>query len=265
MARQICIDQVSPEEDNFYKFRQLYDYLNSTTYYDHHVVTLKDNWWTHMAYFLEGVFLDDGKAVCDGFSKAYALFCGIEGLPCFRSYGFYEDKEDGWQGHAWNYVQLDNRWYLVCPTWSKMDLNKNSTNEVIRYVTNEFYGHKNISIINYESFLTSKNYFTNQGSPFTDLAFSNIEKSSTPYTKYILSKDGPYHLDSDAKKEKIIDVLKKYDENATISLSIPASALSKAESWLNDIVESKRGNATELFLQDQTTYDVYAWILIRGN
>lgn len=188
-ARDIC-STINPSWTNLTKYRELFDYLEDMTHYDYGS-NLESLGSASMSYYLEGVFLDNGIAVCDGFSKAYALLCGILGLPCFRSYGFPKGENTG---HAWNYVQLNGNWYLVCPTWAKIGFNLNDKDDQIKAMA-ELYG-KNISVINYDSFLASKNYFKNMGADYSDLAWPSIKRSDTPYSGNI--EEFNYHVTSDA-------------------------------------------------------------------
>lgn len=60
---------------------------------------------------IDGVFLK-GRAVCEGYSKALKLLCDRAGIPCKSVFGVANGEN-----HSWNYVQLDDQWYLVDATW----------------------------------------------------------------------------------------------------------------------------------------------------
>lgn len=97
------------------KAHAIFDWLVFNVTYDKvlfetsgEVVGLKQN----KGFYLEGVF-DDRRAVCDGISKAFALLCNIEGIPCVQVSG-YALPSGG--GHAWNKVYIDGHWYVVDPT-----------------------------------------------------------------------------------------------------------------------------------------------------
>lgn len=62
------------------------------------------------AFGLEGALINR-LAVCDGFAKAAALLCGIEGIPCVRVTGSYTDDGGNEIPHAWNQVQINGTWY----------------------------------------------------------------------------------------------------------------------------------------------------------
>ncbi|MBQ9746553.1 MAG: hypothetical protein IJW21_06990, partial [Clostridia bacterium] len=64
-----------------------------------------------------GVFLN-GKAVCEGYARAYQYLlqkCGIECAEC-AGYILKENGEQG-GGHAWNLLKLDGDYYYADPTW----------------------------------------------------------------------------------------------------------------------------------------------------
>lgn len=205
-ARSACLNEVNDKMSNFEKARQLFDYLENKITYDYDAANATDSyptWLKYPAYFLEGVFLHDGLAVCDGFSKAYVLLGGIERVPIIRSSGFCNIKGET-SGHAWNYVQIDDLWYLTCPTWAQIPIDKSVTNIY----------HRNFAIYNYGSFLTSCNYFSNYGMPFTDDNFPEIVRETTPYYSNLYeiddfkyeSKSYNFYIDS---KDKMLAVFNK--------------------------------------------------------
>ena len=67
------------------------------------------------AWGIEGSIFE-GKAICDSFSKTFAVFCGMENIRCIQISG---------NNHAWNriYLNLDGsfKWYVVDPTWGNGD------------------------------------------------------------------------------------------------------------------------------------------------
>lgn len=61
--------------------------------------------------------LIDGRAVCDGYAKAFYLLCEREGIPCVIVAGVAMQNGKS-EPHAWNYVQMeDGLWYGVDTTW----------------------------------------------------------------------------------------------------------------------------------------------------
>lgn len=57
------------------------------------------------AFHIDGVFLN-GRAVCDGLSRAFNFLCAIENIESVRVTGSYSSVP-----HAWNKVKLGGKWY----------------------------------------------------------------------------------------------------------------------------------------------------------
>ena len=55
------------------------------------------------------------KAVCEGNARAGLFLCQQAGLNCIYVGGQLctSTTDDTWGNHAWNYVQVDGRWYLM--------------------------------------------------------------------------------------------------------------------------------------------------------
>ena len=81
---------------------------------------------------LSGALLDN-VAVCDGISSAFKLFCLIEGIPCVKVSGL-GITASGSEAHAWDKVYLQGKWYIVDPTWARLNDTVSS-----RYFVNHAY------------------------------------------------------------------------------------------------------------------------------
>ncbi len=59
-------------------------------------------------------------AICSGYSMLLDLMCKTSGISCLTisGYGRTSKTKKGKANHAWNAVQLNNKWYLCDPTWS---------------------------------------------------------------------------------------------------------------------------------------------------
>lgn len=66
----------------------------------------------HLAYGA----LVEGKAVCDGYSRAFKLLCDKAGIDCIVMSG----NADGF-AHAWNAVKIEDEWYYTDVTWNDND------------------------------------------------------------------------------------------------------------------------------------------------
>ncbi len=77
--------------------------------------------------------LTTGKAVCNGYALAFQLLCDAAEIDC----EFVTGKADngsgtGYQGHAWNQVEVNGKWYNIDVTWDD-PLNTTLGKEVLRY------------------------------------------------------------------------------------------------------------------------------------
>lgn len=63
---------------------------------------------------------DESKGpVCYGYAMAFKLLCDRLGIPCIEVEGRGRTSESADEGHAWNYVQMqDGNWYAVDTTWN---------------------------------------------------------------------------------------------------------------------------------------------------
>ena len=162
---------------DYEKALAIYEYIVSSVTYDYDAASDVENIANHenACYYLEGVFLN-GRAVCDGKSKAFVLLCGIEGIDAVREFGY---SVDGTSGHAWNYVKIDDIWYVVDTT--NGDVAKNVESSSLA----QFFD-KNVEIINYKLFLAPLSTFDR---------------------KYILSGIWKSITDTDVGQSRVSDVL----------------------------------------------------------
>ena len=68
--------------------------------------------------------LVEGKAVCEGYTRAFQLLCDRLSVPCWVIQGQAEGFDgEGNTNHIWNCVMLDGDWYQVDVTWDDYDSN----------------------------------------------------------------------------------------------------------------------------------------------
>lgn len=118
------ISQIPESFSEYEKELFIHDYLVDNCTYEKNDNNLK--------VFTAYGCLIDGKAVCEGYSKAAQLLLCAAGIDCRPVIGV-RDTED----HMWNVVKIGNSWYHIDVTWdSKDELNKynyfNLTDDVIR-------------------------------------------------------------------------------------------------------------------------------------
>lgn len=63
--------------------------------------------------------LVDGKAVCEGYTRAFQLLCERLGVECVPINGVCDDTNVAFNGnHIWNAVKIDGEWYQTDVTWN---------------------------------------------------------------------------------------------------------------------------------------------------
>ncbi|MBQ8787414.1 MAG: hypothetical protein IJZ61_07250 [Oscillospiraceae bacterium] len=104
-AAQDIIAQLTPDMDDYEKLKFFHDYLIL-------------NCETDKSYaFSDTVYgaLVEKKALCEGYSKAFAYLCNLAGIENVLVTG------ETYVAHMWNMVKLDGNWYHVDVTWDKSD------------------------------------------------------------------------------------------------------------------------------------------------
>lgn len=57
--------------------------------------------------------------VCEGYARAFMVLCQKLDIPCVLVNGNAKSEKNAQpEGHMWNYVQVDGRWYAVDVTWN---------------------------------------------------------------------------------------------------------------------------------------------------
>jgi len=165
-ARQVLQYYVTDDMSDVDKVRAIYEWLIVNVDYDKDTLESKSKDRTsYNSFYLEGVF-NDGRAVCDGKSKAFTLLCGMEGIKALRIIGYANEKLANhiaiWEGngateaeirnslskagygHAWNKVLLDanndgiKEWYIVDTTWGDVSI-LGDDNKAKEYLTYDYF------------------------------------------------------------------------------------------------------------------------------
>lgn len=105
-AYQEVADSVTPGMTEYQKLKIIHDaYCRRTTYGD---MTGAD------ASTAKGALVNK-RAVCEGLSRGFLYLCQQAGLKCIYISGMLltSSATGTWGNHAWNYVQVDGKWYLM--------------------------------------------------------------------------------------------------------------------------------------------------------
>ena len=87
-----------------------HDFLHTRITYEH-----KDSGY-YKSHSVEGALLH-GRAVCEGYAKAFKLLCDKAGLSALVVFGTAAPRTGVMEDHAWNIVKLHGQCYHVDVTW----------------------------------------------------------------------------------------------------------------------------------------------------
>ncbi|TVP95872.1 MAG: hypothetical protein EA374_03055 [Acholeplasmatales bacterium] len=117
-AREVLRDIVDDTMTDVEKLLAMYVWLIENVTYDAALLDKLVQGETHLnrykGFYLEGVF-EDGRAVCDGYSKALVVLGRMEGLDVVRVVGRPADPSNTVL-HAWNKVLLGETWHIIDAT-----------------------------------------------------------------------------------------------------------------------------------------------------
>ena len=251
-AREILIDICNDEMTDYQKALAIHDYIIENVAYDTYGSDQVDNinasiresgttasadYYIGRFHYIEGALLD-GLAVCDGYSKTYALLCNMENIDCIVISGL-ADKEDSSSGHAWNkiYFDYDNNgekeWFAVDCTHD--DLIVNGTKQ---YLTH-------INFLIPDSYLSARS--ENKDYPVA-------EQDSEKFYSFFKYDGAPLKVDTEAKLMELIAYANTHS-HFKLELLVPTQYLS----YLNSPIYSSYitfGYTSGLTYKYNTNYKV---------
>lgn len=202
-AKVVLREIVSDEMTEYEKVLSIFDYICYNTVYDDEIVDHDDeqiSFTAFTSFYLEGVF-NDGLSVCDGFSKAFAMMCNMEGIDCVRITGRIY-KNGAYKGlHAWNKVKIGDKWYVVDITWTVTKTNEGdftTGGEAIDFNAKEF--------LSYKYFLVADSYIANTHYP-TDEDFNESIPANDNYYYYANQTYDGYANFIVSSREEFIDLV----------------------------------------------------------
>ena len=89
--------------------KMVHDYLVDTISYDS--TLSKQN-----IYNVYGALVNK-ECVCEGYARAFKYLLDNLNIPCVMVIGEATNSQGNTENHAWNYVQIDKKWYAVDTTW----------------------------------------------------------------------------------------------------------------------------------------------------
>lgn len=91
------------------KAEKIFDYINKKVSYSEKYKKSKDGEIIIYDYLYDAVFKSSTN--CDGFANMYSVLCALNGVECFEK--VYTPTDEKSQGHTWNVVNIDGKWYNV--------------------------------------------------------------------------------------------------------------------------------------------------------
>lgn len=174
------LNGITTEMNEFERIEYIHDTINKLCVYGESETGNQDS-----AYGC----LVEGKAICEGYSKAFLLLCNRSGIDCTIVTGTAIADNGESAAHMWNMVMVDGQWYHIDLTWDDPTLNP-ADNDYVRHdffnltdseisqthtmIKNEFYDYPKASS-------TQNNYFVYH--EYTaigyDTAYEAMEKAVT--------------------------------------------------------------------------------------
>lgn len=100
------IDEVNGYS-NYEKIRNVHNWIIDNVKYDANA---------EEPYSILGALIE-GKAVCEGYARSFKYIMDNLQIPCVLVSGTGTNSQGETESHAWNYVQLDGKWYAIDVTW----------------------------------------------------------------------------------------------------------------------------------------------------
>lgn len=95
--------------DTYQNIKMVHDYLVDNLEYD--TTLSKEN-----IYDIYGALVNK-VAVCEGYARAFKYIMDEMKIPCTLVIGKGTNSQGQTENHAWNYVQLNGKWYAIDATW----------------------------------------------------------------------------------------------------------------------------------------------------
>lgn len=210
------IDQICQNASSFSeydKIKYFHDYIVQNCSYDANGKNI---------YSAYGCLID-GKAVCEGYSKAFAMLCQKSGIPCINILGEAMDEKNKTQSHMWNMVNLDGDWYHIDTTW---DDPKN------------LFGN---NYIRYDYFNVNDDMVKSDHKPISN-KYMNYPKANET-DKNLFIKQELYIYDNNDSKSVVEQIVKKCLLNGEEYIRFRCQSEEKYQSVINDLFNKSDNNS----------------------
>lgn len=184
-AREI-VAQADSLPDAYDQELYFHDYICQNTTY----LTQEDDGYTAYNALVEG------RAVCEGYSRALQLLLDMVGVPNYLATGVGVDDNGSREGHMWNIVTIDGSNYHVDATWDDLD-----AEDIHHYahtyfnVTDDYIGvnHEEIAPAENNCNAVAANYYVQNGMCFSAYDDACLQDMADAAAQSI--QDGTYTIE----------------------------------------------------------------------
>ena len=179
------------------------------------------------------------SSVCAGYARAFQLLCQKAGIPCTYVYG-NDHQYDGTSGrHAWNFVQLDDKYYWMDVTWDDT------------LVTEE----NGVDTPCYYYFLDGEEiFFIQHEYDMPDLTFSYpyLPKCTDTSLEYFVTRNSYFET---YNRADVSTVMQNYKNDRVVEIRFANHG--ELEKAIDDLFTNK--NIWTLFEENGISVDTYFW------
>jgi len=130
IAAEITARIINDSMSSIQKIKAIHDWLVNHTEYDTEGYSTGNI--SSDSYTAEGLF-KTGRAVCDGYSKAFQQMAESAGFEAIKVNGIGFNSKGQTETHAWNQVKVDGKWYNIDVTWDDPVTNGDIGFDNLRY------------------------------------------------------------------------------------------------------------------------------------
>lgn len=115
ILKKIIDSEISDNFSDEEKVKAIHDYLVNNTDYD--ITNYNNGTIPDRSYHITGL-LQYNKSVCNGYMETFQLLMDMLKINSICISGTANNSANrGYNGHAWNLVEIDGKWYYIDVTW----------------------------------------------------------------------------------------------------------------------------------------------------
>jgi transglutaminase/protease-like cytokinesis protein 3 len=219
----------------------------------------RENWRNRFSKKMMRRLIRDKTAICSGYAMLLDQMCSKVGIPCAIISGYGRTSEENNRkivraDHAWNSVQLQNKWYLCDATWASGyydDYKKRFTKD---FDENYFLTDPSLLVANH--YPTDTSWTLLLQTP-TLREFLNAPVKTSYYLKYKLNTYSPSSGVIRIKKGAAVDFQFSCNEKNIRQPTLSKTSTIKILSSVYEMAKNKEGNyAISHIFEETGTYEM---------